>query len=262
MREIVVALRRLEIDRDTPVIVHASLSAFGQVNGGAETLVGALISTFRSVMTPTFTYKTMLIPEAGPADNAMQYGSGKQVNRMAEFFRPTLPADRLMGATAETLRRHSEARRSLHPILSFAGINSSAALDAQSLAEPLAPFRVLNALEGWVLLMGVNHTVNTCIHYAERLAGRRQFLRWALTPRGVVECPGFPGCSEGFQAVAPSLSGVTRTTSAGAATIQAVPVPDLVLTVCNLIHHDPLALLCSSADCGRCYAVRRADASL
>ena len=63
----------------------------------------------------------------------------------------------------------------------------------QTLAEPLAPIGALAQRGGWVLLLGVNQTVNTSLHYAERLAGRPQFTRWALTYEGVRECPQFPG---------------------------------------------------------------------
>jgi aminoglycoside 3-N-acetyltransferase len=104
--------------------------------------------------------------------------------------------------------------------------------------------------------MGVDHTVDTSIHYAERLAGRKQFVRWALTTKGVVECPGFPGCSDGFQAVAPRLESVTHRVQAGPVEIQAVPLSDLVDTVRSLIAEDPLALLCSRERCERCDAVR------
>ena len=69
-REIGSGLRSLGLDPARPVMVHASLSAFGEVRGGAETLLGALLASQRAVMMPAFTYKTMLIPEEGPADNA------------------------------------------------------------------------------------------------------------------------------------------------------------------------------------------------
>lgn len=255
-RDLATAFRRLEIDRKLPVIAHVSLSSFGEVHGGAETLLGALLSAFDSLLMPTFTYKTMLVPEAGPPDNAIQYGSGKASNHLVEFFRPDMPVDRLMGAAAERLRGHPKAGRSNHPILSFAGINASLPLEAQSLQEPLAPIGVLGEHEGWVLLLGVDHRVNTSIHYAERLAGRRPFVRWALTTSGVVECPGFPGCSEGFQSIAPFLNEVTRQINAGMASIQALPVNLLVETACRMIREDPQALLCDRSDCERCHATR------
>ncbi len=256
-REFLTALRKLDIERNRPVLVHASLSAFGQVQGGAETVLGALLGSFSTVVVPTFTYKTMIVPEAGPEDNACLYGSGKDSNRLAEFFQPDMPADRLMGIIPETLRKRSNARRSSHPILSFAGINADSILETQTLEEPLAPINALKSDRGWALLMGVDHTVNTSIHYAERLAGRKQFIRWALTAKGIVECPGFPGDSSGFQVVTTRLGGIVRQAQVGPAAIIAVPLLDLVDIVCQWVGSDPLALLCSRPDCERCTAVRQ-----
>ena len=41
-RDLLTALRKLDLDRARPVIAHGSLSSFGQVNGGADTILGAL----------------------------------------------------------------------------------------------------------------------------------------------------------------------------------------------------------------------------
>ena len=254
--EILHALGSLGIERTRPVIVHASLSAFGYVPGGAQTVVQALLETFDSVAAPTFTYKTMLVPEAGPAGNGVTYGGWADANRMALFYRPDMPADRLMGCIPETLRLHPKAQRSMHPIQSFTGVNAAAILESQTIAEPLAPIGKLLELEGWVLLLGVDQCVNTSIHYAEKLAGRKQFIRWALTPDGVVECPGFPGCSDGFEALTPYLSGALRTAWAGPARLQAMPLAALVEAVRNLLAADPLALLCDRSYCERCEAMR------
>jgi len=260
-RDITSGLRKLDLDPMNQVIAHVSLSSFGEVRGGADTVLGALLATVKGVLSPTFTYKTMLIPEEGPANNGIKYGSGRDKNRMAEFYKPDMPADPLMGITAETLRRHPSARRSSHPVLSFAGIHCDELMQAQSIEDPLAPIGKLAVSGGWVLLVGVGHTRNTSIHYAEKLAGRRQFSRWALTLQGVHECPGFPGCSDGFEALAPRLEGVTRSVEIGEARVQALPLSAVVNTVVEWIHADPYALLCSREDCERCEAVRAAVAT-
>lgn len=255
-REFVNAFREVGLNPGQPVIVHASLSAVGEIRGGAETVLGALLSISKGVMAPTFTYKTMIIPEVGPENNAIQYGTGKDHNRMAEFYLPNMPADPLMGALPEKIRTHPDARRSFHPLLSFSGINVDDALNAQIIEEPMAPVGVLARQNGIVLLIGVNHTVNTSIHYAERLAGRKQFIRWALTPQGVRECPGFGGCSDGFEQAAPHLEFFTRKAKIGAATLRAVQLSPMIQTITTLIIKQPLALLCGKSD-ERCESVRR-----
>jgi aminoglycoside 3-N-acetyltransferase len=255
-RELLTGIRALQIDPTRPVIVHASLSAFGHVNGGAESLFGALRDTFQSLMVPTFTYKTMIIPEVGPPENGIDYGSGRDSNRMAEIYHVNMPSDRLMGSLPELLRRQPDARRSAHPILSFSAIRCDLALSAQTLNDPLAPIGALMAAAGWVLLIGVDHTVNTSIHLGERLAGRKQFLRWALTRRGVLACPGFPGCSDGFQDLEPAVDQFARRVQVGPAQITAVPLFELIQTVREMLGHDPMALLCHRDVCERCDAVR------
>jgi aminoglycoside 3-N-acetyltransferase len=255
-RNLVAAFRTLGVDRDRPVIAHTSLSAFGELQGGAETMLGALLAIFDTLIMPAFTYQTMITPEVGPPDNGIKYGTGRDANKMTVVFHPEMPVDRVMGVVPEALRQHPEARRSLHPILSFTGINAEVFLESQSYAEPLGPIRGLTEAGGWVLLVGVDHTRNTSIHYAERLAGRKQFIRWALTRHGIRACPGWPGCSGGFQALAPLLESVTRQVHIGSGLVQAIPLPELVETARAWIARDPLVLLCRREDCERCNEVR------
>jgi aminoglycoside 3-N-acetyltransferase len=250
------SFRKLGIPSEAPVMAHVSLSAFGEVDGGAAAVVAALLAAFPSLIMPAFTFKTMLIPEAGPAGNGITYGSGRDLNRMALPFSADLPADRLMGILPETLRRHPQALRSIHPILSFTGVGVEEALRVQTLAEPLAPVGALAARSGWVLLLGVDHTTNTSIHYVERLVGRKQFMRWALSGDGAVECPNYPGCSDGFEAISPYLEMVTRRGLVGSGRIRAIPLKELVARVRAYLDADPLGLLCPRPDCERCNAVR------
>ncbi len=258
-RELVTSFRQLGLNSKFPIIAHTSLSAFERIQGGADTMVGAILAVSSGVLMPTFTYKTMLTPAEGPPNNGITYGSDGDHNQMAEFFHPEMPADALMGGVPEALRQHPQAKRSLHPIYSFAGINVDEAIQAQTLDDPFAPIRVLTDSQGMVLLLGVDQSANTSIHYAEQRAGRKQFIRWALTPNGVVECPAWPGCSGGFESIAPALEPYTRKTLLGNATIQLIPLNMLIRTVERLITANPLALLCEYDDCERCQAIRTAN---
>lgn len=260
--DLATAFRKLSLPPGVPTMVHASLSAFGPVEGGAQTVVEAILEVFPSVLMPAFTYKTMLVPDTGPPDNGLVYGTYSDANRQALFFDATMPVDRLIGMIPEMFRLHPQALRSTHPILSFSGVNAQPFIESQTIAEPLAPFRLLLEQRAWVILMGVDHTVDTALHYAEKLAGRRQFVRWALTPGGVVECPGFPGCSDGFEAIAPRLSFIVRKTRVGKAAIQAIPMLSLIQIAATWIKQDPLALLCNHSYCERCRSVRQVVANL
>ena len=242
--------------QDKPVIAHASLKPFGYIHGGAEAVLAAMLDSFAGVIMPTHTYKTKIIPDMGPPNNGIVYGNGVYKNKMAVAFHPDMPADSMMGALPETLRKHSSATRTAHPILSFAGVHADDALFTQTLFEPLAPIGVLAEQDGWVVLINVDHTVNTSIHYAEKLAGRKQFVRWALVDDRVVECPNYPGDSMGFQSIEEHVRSDTRHVEIGKAFIDAVPLRSLFTAVQGLIRKDPLALLCERTDCERCNTVR------
>ena len=219
-------------------------------------MISALLDSFGGVLMPTHTYKTMLTPSTGPEHNGMTYGSEKDLNRMAEFYHADMPADVMMGVVPEALRQHPKAKRSMHPILSFAGVGVDDALKAQTLKNPLAPIEALAARGGWVLLLGVDHTVNTSLHYAEKLAGRKQFIRWALTDHGVIECPGFPGDSAGFQAIAPDLDFIAKKIQVGAALVQAIPLRMVFSAVVTRLNDNKKDLLCRDVSCKRCNEIR------
>lgn len=240
-----------------PVIVHASLKKFGVIQGGPRTLIQALAATFGGVIMPTFTYKTMLTPGVGPPKNGITYGSDKDLNKMAEPFRLDMPPDKMMGILPRQLLEEKGVKRTSHPILSFAGLGADDILFTQRLFDPLAPIRALMKKNGWALLINVDHTVNTSIHYGEKLAGRRQFVRWALMPGHIVECPGYPGDSTGFNDIEKHILPQTRGVDMdGGAFIQAVPLKRLIDVTVELIKKDPLALLCQRTECERCNAVR------
>ncbi|MCJ7626567.1 MAG: AAC(3) family N-acetyltransferase [Anaerolineaceae bacterium] len=250
--DIIQGLTKLGLEESKPVLAHASLSAFGKVQGGANTIINALTKYLEHVMMPTFTYRSMVIPETGPIDNALSYGTGREQNKLAEFFHPNMRSDRTMGVIAEALRQLPRSQRSMHPILSFAGINVDSILFEQKLQDPLGTIRALAEQDGWILLLGVDQTTNTSIHYVEKLAGRRQFTRWALTYQGIWECPGFPGCSMGFNKAAYALSKIIRNVHIGSALVQAFPLQTMIEILFDILKKNRLAFLCDDPDCERC----------
>jgi aminoglycoside 3-N-acetyltransferase len=240
-----------------PVITHASLRSFGYLEGGPDSVITGLDHTVGSFIMPMHTYKTMVTPLSGPANNAIDYGRGQQWNRLAEPYNIEMPADPMMGVIPDSMRHWPEFQRSMHPILSFGGLRAEKILQTQTIENPFGPLRALVELDGWVVLIGVDHTANTSIHFAEKLAGRKQFLRWALTKNGTVACPGFPGCSAGFQAIEPEVCLFTKTVKVGNATITALPLRALMIRVIEMIKKDKYALLCNRSDCERCAEVRK-----
>ncbi len=198
-RNVLLALRRIGVDGEARVLAIGPAAEPEILRGGVSALTAALTDSCRTVITPAFTYQTMVYPSEGPADNAVDYPAASAASVEADFFRASLPASPLMGPLSEAIRRSGRAARSSHPILSFAGWNAKDILETQTLAEPFAPIDELARAGGDVLLLGAEPSANVALHLAEQRAGRKQFVRWALTPKGVVECPVFPGMFAGVR---------------------------------------------------------------
>jgi aminoglycoside 3-N-acetyltransferase len=205
---------------------------------------------------PAFTFQTMVVPEYGPPDNGIEYGQATERNALAEFFRPDLPVHPDLGLVPEALRADNDTLRSIHPVLSFVaqGGHAHDVLAAQSLDDPFGPIEWLEANDGFVLLLGADHHANFSLHLAEQRAGRRGFIRWALTLDDIEELPNFPGCSDGFEAIAPYLRDITRQRDIGLATAQLIPLREMLAIAEVLVTDDPYALLCQRATCERCRA--------
>ena len=264
-RDLQRGLRELGLGPGCRVIVHVALPALGPVRGGVESVVGALTALGGLVVLPAFTPQCRVWPRVGPPQNAASYTGHDEDNALAEIFRPNTPVDPRLGPAAEALRQLPAAVRSTHPLYSFAAVGAGAArcMAAQNLAEPLGPLAHLaeTSPSADVLLVGADQSANIAIHEGERRAGRKQFVRWALTPRGAVECPGCPGCPDGFNALLPHLKSFSRVVQIGNARVERLPLPALLETIEGLIRRDPAALLCARPTCERCGAVRAVLAS-
>ena len=226
------------------VLVHASPLV------DADSLLTSLLETTGGFFTPTFTPNSLLPLDYHPARPKAD------VNSLAQPFTLSTPADEAFGPFAELVRTHAKAKRSSHPVLSFAGLGADDLILSQTLHEPYAPIASLADIDGVILLIGMDQRVNFSIHYGEKIAGRMQFIRWALTENGVVECPNFPGDSEGFTAIEEDIKSFTRQVEVDGIKIQAIPINELLRAVVNKIHNDAYTLLCGRPDCERCEAVR------
>ncbi|HKZ70650.1 MAG TPA: AAC(3) family N-acetyltransferase [Anaerolineales bacterium] len=248
-------LRAVGLNENSRVVVHASLSSFGHVHGGAQTVVGALAAVCGTVIAPAFTYQTLLVPKVGPVDNGMVYA--EEIEDV-EFWRPDLPVHPTIGTIPNAMLKHPAHKRSRHPALSFVGIGRDIdfLLASQTLDDPFAPLAWLADNGGDVLLLGVTHRTNTMIHVGEWRAGRKPFVRWSLTAEKILEF-NWPGDSGGFDAITPHIQHITIRGQIGQASAQRIPAGELVVATVGLIRQDPTALLCHNDDCERCRDLRK-----
>jgi aminoglycoside N3'-acetyltransferase len=257
--EIVTRLQEdLGVSKTLDVLVLANASAFGDVEGGPETIAGAVMAAAGTVVVPAFTYQTQIVPQVGPPNNGIIYGESDAQNLKAEIFRPDLPVHPDCGVVAEALRQDNDSLRSTHPVLSFAaqGPKAREVLSAQTLENPFGPVAWLEAHDGAVLLLGTDHRENVALHLAEQRAGRRTFTRWALTLGDVEELHNMPGCREGFRAISQYIADITLTTMIGMARCESVPIPEMLQRAEQTIREDPDFLLCNKPSCILCNARR------
>ena len=255
-RDFVLAFDELGLTKSSRILVHSNLDEAGEIEGGAEAVLGALLASCEMVLTPAFTHGSVVVPEVGPPDNAIDYGASETENLDAEFFHPEMDVDDDLGTLPGTILKHGAAGRSSHPILSFAGIHAAEPLALQTLAEPFGPIAWLAEFDGDILIINADHTSNISLHYAEQLAGRQALTRWALTEDGVAECRNMPGCSQGFEAIRARLTGEVQQTSIESINIELIPVRDLMNIAAGWIREDSRALLCGTPDCLYCPQVR------
>jgi len=255
-RDISTGLQDLGLDRSTPVLAHISLPKLGEIKGGLSTVMGALLATVDNVMMPTFTFSTLIIPENGPENNLMIYGSGRESNLKAEVYSHDLPGDAADNQASEALRGYPGVYRSSHPVFSFAGLGLDVVLVDHPADDLYAPIEELRKLDGWILLLGADPSANFSIHYAEKLAGRKQFTRWALGADGIQEIPNFPGCSEGFHKINFYMQEELHTVRIADSFLHAMKVDTLLNVAVALINEDAFALLCNTINCPRCNLVR------
>jgi aminoglycoside 3-N-acetyltransferase len=230
-------------------IAHTSLSAFGYVEGGAQGMGEALVSSLRTLLMPAFTYYTLVWP---PERAQPDWPQPPPRSRVAFCQDSRISPD--IGRVAQWLADQPGRLRSAHPALSFAAIGPDAEnlLRGQTLENPYGPIGELYRLDGLVILLGVDHRSNTSMHYGEYLAGQALLPRYVMVGEEVRETY-FPNCSAAFDRIAPLLSGRSLRLEQGR--IAVFRVREVVDTTTEVILRDPEALLCNYLGC-RCQQVR------
>ncbi|WP_405762203.1 AAC(3) family N-acetyltransferase [Streptomyces sp. NBC_01420] len=183
-RDLCAGFEALGLPVGATVIVHASLSAFGRVDGGVATVLGALrdrLGPQGTVVVPAFTGDAVRDPHPGEGADADRSG--------VPLFHDRLPT--LMGALPTAVLADPDRLRSSHPQASVAALGPLARdITAR---QPLAyavgrgsPFDRLHELGSHILLLGVGHNRNSFLHYAESLIPdhRRKLRRFPYVVDG------------------------------------------------------------------------------
>ena len=251
-QEIIDGLKDLGLRAGDAVVVHSSLSSFGRVEGGAQTVVDALLEVIGpkgTLAVPTFSFEPDVFdPEQTPST---------------------------VGKIAETVRKLPGAIRSKHPTHSVAAIGPLARVitEGHENTDPFgrgsALFKLLQA-NGKVLQLGVDQTTCSMVHVAEEIVGlpfldRRRCVGVRMPDGKVIrKWVRRPGCSRGFGVLDAPLRqrGQLSETMIGKCRARLFTARALVEAAVEMLRSDPESLLCTRPDCGNCAEARAMIAAL
>jgi len=246
--DIVAGLKAVGLAAGDVVIVHSSLSSMGNVKGGADTVIDALLEVVGdegTVVMPTF-----------PADKP--------------FKKDTSPT--YLGRVPETFRKRKGSLRSLHPLVPVSAIGKHARYIVQNhekcdVPQGMdSPYGKIYQLNGKVLLIGVDLDRCTMMHLIEVIA-EAPYLSQAkgeyIDHKGKkvqATYRQFPGPHRDFIGLTRWFieAGIATQTAIGRARVMLINAKDLVDQGLEAIAEDPAAVLCENPNCSDCITQRRA----
>ena len=244
------------------VAVHSSLRSFGHVDGGAPTVVRALLEVCATVLMPAFCEIGRTNPPPGdrPAQNGWDYETYRMDTTGLTSFDPATFDETAelnvgeMGRIAEEFLRTDGTVRSKHPSVSWAANGPRAAwyVSGHSTHDPNRPLKRLLERGGHVLLLGVGLEACTAVHLAEETAGRRPFIRWVLYADGVTRRVREYGCSDAFPRLAAHVESAASRAAIGRCRAVSYPIEQLVDVLARLITAHPEMTLCGRKEPCRC----------
>ena len=248
--DLISGLQQLGLRTGDRVVAHVSLASFGIVDGGAQTVIEAVLGGI------------------GPRGTLM----------MPYFFSPSYkgvfdhrnPPPTYCGAVPRLLRTWPGAVFSFHPSHPEVAVGPDAELLTKGHHQVLSvgkdsPYDRIAKMGGKVLLLGVNQRVNTTIHTGEAYAGVPYWGRprpdrpdglWAFRDgqKTWVSLPEIPGDSYGFPKIEPFLieNGLITFGRIGRARCRLMPGQLLIDAVVEFLRRDPDGLLCDRPNCTVC----------
>ena len=242
------ALKRVGIRPGNVVVAHTSLSGFGYVRGGTDTMIDALcaaVGRAGTLAVPTHSLSWL----------------GRQ-----PYDPKTSPS--LVGEVTNAFLRRRGVKRSMHPTHSVAALGPIARRLLAGHDHTVAPqgregfWGNLHDADGTVLLM-CPPRANTILHAAEIWAGmpyppaRAHYLKKGR--RIEVTIPGMPWHVDHFDIVHDRLirSGRMRSAALGEGTIYAVRARDAVAACTRLVRSNPRVVLPKGCRCRFCRYVSK-----
>jgi aminoglycoside N3'-acetyltransferase len=242
-----------------PVCIHASLRSFGWVEGGAQTVIEALLAEGCTVLVLTLSFAFASPPplERRLIRNGEDYThySDQSINCGPIYSPDTQEMERgMVGAIPAAVVAMPERIRGNHPRDSFTGVGPMASqlISGQSALDVYSPLRKLAQSDGFVALMGVGLDKMTLLHLAEKQAGRTLFRRWANSAAGEPLEVEEGGCSRGFVQLEPPLSPLATCRRVGKSLWRVFSAEATLEAAAEAIRRDPMITHCGNAACLEC----------
>lgn len=239
----------LGINKGDIVFVHSALSSIGFVDGGAETVIDALLESVGDE-------GTIIMPALTNWDSSFD----------------SLTSPSVVGKISETFRKRKNALRSLHPVHSVTAIgkNASYIVDNHDKCETGCgigtPYMKIHELDGKIMLLGVDMDRNTFIHTIETEINAKYLLTIdipAPTYLGDwqnkrIELNKFPSGHRDFISLTASLrkNNVIIEGMIGNAVVKVMRAQNLFEAGVKLLKNDPLHFICNNTNCNFCYNAR------
>ncbi|MGI6705735.1 MAG: AAC(3) family N-acetyltransferase [Clostridia bacterium] len=243
------------------VCIHSSFKSFGgHVDGGAKAFLEAFLEEGCTVLVFTCSYMYEIYPPQNlrPKRNGISdysYFENKNYSTPKIFTTDSNDISReSMGIVPYTLLNMPSSKRGYNPINSFAALGKYAdeLVREQSAEDVWAPLAKLYEHRGYVLLVGVHLDRATIIHYAEQVAGRKPFIRWANNLKGEPSICRVGSCSNGFNNFADRLKPIEKNVMVGKSYWRCFPAKDMVDICAAAMKEIPEISHCEDSNCDRC----------
>lgn len=249
--EIVYALNLGGIENGDVVLMHSALSAIGHVEGGADTVIDAVLEAVGP--DGTFAVSTMAFDNPFDAENSPS----------------------TVGIISETHRKRPNSIRSLRPVHSINAIGAKAEelIRDHDLCETNcgvgSPYLKLREMGGKIILLGVDMNRNTTLHAIEDIMDSVYLVNRTVPAPKYMEdyehktmvmkkfCPGHRNFL-GFTADLRKADALIEV-CIGNAMVKIIDVRKMFALGEEMLTRDPLYFLCKNENCEHCAGVRKAQ---
>jgi len=238
------------------VVIHSSLSSFGNVEGGENTVIKAIQNSFKTVMMPAFCWDSNTYPPKGdrPFRNGCDYAFYDNWSKKDKpFIVQYAGIEKSMGIISKTFLSVKGVERSDHPWHSWAcyGEYSDKIIENHSYETTNLPLERLLELDGHIVLIGVDLSSCTAIHIAEERVGRQPLIRWVVDKNGITRRVRASSCGKGFINLNKYCEKILKQTKVGNCIITTMPMEPFISHITSVISKNPEITKCSST-CIKC----------